>query len=140
MSHQLIGLLGRCIKADRVVDIVVNRKRHFGITAIHGAGGGVNEVFHIVMPAAFQNVPEADQFQDGPNYGTAGITDIDGFCNGGIIGAVQAGSGISITAYHVPRSKSGVCSKNTIDNPTTPFGRANLTLTPVPNTQSCDRN
>jgi hypothetical protein len=85
-------------------------------------------------------IPEADQFQDGPNYGTAGLSNVPGFCNGGITGAIQAGSGITITAYHVARSTGGTCDDNPNDNPTTPFGRATLTLTPVADTASCDRN
>lgn len=83
-------------------------------------------------------LPEAEQFLDGPNYGTAGQTNLPSFCIGGVIGAIQSGAGITITAYHVPFSNSGSCSRNPKNNPTTPFGRANLTLTPVADTSACN--
>ncbi len=86
------------------------------------------------------NIPDAEKFQDGPNYGTAGETNIPAFCNGGIIGAIQAGAGVTITAYHVPSSSIGICSKNPNKNPTTPFGRSNLTLTPVADKSACNTN
>ncbi len=61
MRHQLVGLLARGVEAQRVVDVIVHRERHRGVGAVDGAGTGVDQVLHAVVPAALQDVAETDQ-------------------------------------------------------------------------------
>ena len=61
VGHQLIGFLGRGVQADRMIHIVMHRKRHLGIGAIHRTGRGVDQMLDRVMTAGFQDIHEADQ-------------------------------------------------------------------------------
>jgi hypothetical protein len=61
MRHQLVGLLGGGIHADRVVDAVVHRERHAGIAAVDRRARGIDEVLHAGMPTALEHVHEADE-------------------------------------------------------------------------------
>lgn len=56
VGHQLVRLLGRHIEADGVVDIVVDRKRNFGVGAVHRGGGCERQVPAAIVPA--NNQPE----------------------------------------------------------------------------------
>ena len=60
MCHQLVGLLGGRIQADRMVDAVVLRERHAGVAAIHARTAGIHQMRHLVVTAAFEDVHEAD--------------------------------------------------------------------------------
>lgn len=66
MSHQLVALFGCCVKAYRVIDLVVGRVRNLLVGAIHRAGGGIYQMLYplcsvvVGMSASLQNVVEAD--------------------------------------------------------------------------------
>ena len=60
MCHQLVGLLAGGIQAQRVVDILMDREGHRGIGAIDTGTAGVNQMFDVVMAAAFQDVGKTD--------------------------------------------------------------------------------
>ena len=59
MCHQLVGLLGRRIKADRRIRAVGLRIRHLRVHAVHAAGTGVKQVFHRTTAAILQHVQKA---------------------------------------------------------------------------------
>ncbi len=59
MGHQLVGLLARGIERDRMVDVVVDRKRHLRVAAVDGTRRRVDEMLDLGMPAAFEDVQEA---------------------------------------------------------------------------------
>src|SRR5690554_6299603 len=59
VSHQFIGFFTGGVKADRVVDVVVYRKRHGGIGTVHRAAGGVDQMLGAEVAAGFQNVQKA---------------------------------------------------------------------------------
>ena len=61
VRHQFVGLLGRRVEADRVVDAVVLGERHLGVAAIDAGARGIDEVLYLVVAAAFEDVYEADQ-------------------------------------------------------------------------------
>ena len=61
VGHQLVGLLGRRVEAERMVDIVVDRERHLGVGAVDRAGRGIDQVPAPLVPAALQHVEEADE-------------------------------------------------------------------------------
>lgn len=42
-------------------DGIFGGERHFTVEAVNRAGGGVHQVFHLGMTAAFQNVQESHQ-------------------------------------------------------------------------------
>mmetsp|Transcript_59449 Transcript_59449/g.140639 ORF Transcript_59449/g.140639 Transcript_59449/m.140639 type:complete len:306 (+) Transcript_59449:1652-2569(+) len=60
MRHQLIGLLGGGVQADRVVDAVVFAEGHQRVAAVHAGAGRIGQVLHAAVAAAFQDVGEAD--------------------------------------------------------------------------------
>ncbi len=60
MSHQFVGLFAGGVKAQRVVDVLVNGKRHGGVGAIDAGTTGVNQMLDAVVAAAFKDVGEAD--------------------------------------------------------------------------------
>ena len=59
MSHQFVGLLGRRVEADRVVDVVPLRERHARVAAVHARTRGVYEVLDSLVAAAFEDREEA---------------------------------------------------------------------------------
>jgi hypothetical protein len=61
VGHQLVGLLGGGIQADRVVDAVMLGERHLGVAAVHAGARCIGQVLHLAVPAAFQDVHEADE-------------------------------------------------------------------------------
>jgi hypothetical protein len=61
MRHQFIGFLARRIQAHRMIDIVMHRKRHFGIGAVYRAAGRIHKVFYTGLAAALQDIGKAEQ-------------------------------------------------------------------------------
>src|SRR5690606_25877575 len=59
MSHQFIGFFGRSIKTDRMINVVMYRKRHGGVSAINGAAGGVNQMLGAEMATSLQDIQES---------------------------------------------------------------------------------
>ena len=59
MRHQLVGLLGRPVEADGMVDVLVDRQRHRAVEPVDGAGRGVDKVPDAAMPAALEDIQEA---------------------------------------------------------------------------------
>ena len=49
MGHELVALLGGCIKAHGVIHAIVGREGHLLIAAIHGAAAGVHQVLHAAI-------------------------------------------------------------------------------------------
>src|SRR5215831_9513928 len=44
MGHKFIGLFARRIEGNRMIDVVVNRKRHLSMAAVDGTRRGIDEV------------------------------------------------------------------------------------------------
>ena len=59
VRHQLVGLLGGAIEAQRMVDIVGGSERHAGIATVDRGRRRVEEMPASGMPATFQHVEEA---------------------------------------------------------------------------------
>ena len=59
VGHQFIGFFGGGIQGNRMIHIVMDRKRHVGIGAIYRTGRGKHQVLHAMVPAAFQNIDKA---------------------------------------------------------------------------------
>ena len=60
VRHQLVRLLGRGVERQRMIDILMHGERHLRIRAVHRAGRRVDEMLGAVVPAAFEDVGEAD--------------------------------------------------------------------------------
>ena len=60
VGHQLVGLLGRGVEADRMIDVVVLGKRHALIAAVDAGTAGIDKVLDAVVATAFENIDEAD--------------------------------------------------------------------------------
>ena len=60
MRHQLVGLLGGCIQADRMIDAVVLGERHCLVATVDARAAGVDQVLHVVMAATLEDVREAN--------------------------------------------------------------------------------
>ncbi len=56
MRHQLIGFLGRSVQGERMINALIGAERHVRIGAVDRTRGRVNQVFHAVMAASFENV------------------------------------------------------------------------------------
>ena len=63
MRHQFVGLLGRGIEADRMVDGISFRERDLGIAAIDGATRRVGQMFDAMMSRALENVQEGGEIR-----------------------------------------------------------------------------
>jgi hypothetical protein len=61
VRHQLVGLLGRGVEADRVIDVVTLGEGHARVAAVDAGTRGVDQMLNRVMAAAFEDVHEADQ-------------------------------------------------------------------------------
>ena len=59
MRHQFIGLLGRAVEAQRMIDIVSGAKRHAAIGAVNRGRRRVYEVPTSGVPATFEQVEKA---------------------------------------------------------------------------------
>ena len=60
-GHELVRLFRGGIEADRGVHPILFRERGLGVAAVDAGGGGVDEVSHVVVAAAFEQVGEAEQ-------------------------------------------------------------------------------
>src|SRR5712691_571174 len=69
MRHQLVGLLGRTVEAERVIDVVRRPERHPGIGAVDRRGRGVDEMPAARVPAALEHVEEAREVGRGIGMG-----------------------------------------------------------------------
>ena len=61
LAHQLVGLLGRGIQRERVIDPVVDRKRLLGVGAIDRRRAGIDHVRDAAMPREFEEVHLPDE-------------------------------------------------------------------------------
>lgn len=61
MGHQLVALLGGGIEAHGIVYLVVSRVWHFLVAAIDGRGRGIDQMFHLMVAARFEDVVKSDE-------------------------------------------------------------------------------
>ena len=61
MRHQLVCLLGRGVKTDRVVDVLIFGEGQDVVCAIHAGAGRVDEVRDLTVAAALEDVAERRQ-------------------------------------------------------------------------------
>jgi len=59
MGHQLIGFLGGRIQRERMIDVLIDGKRHVGIRAVDRTGGRIDQVPDAVPAASFDDVQES---------------------------------------------------------------------------------
>src|SRR5215831_8180568 len=59
VCHQLVGLLTRGIKADWMIDAVVDRKRHLCVCPVDAGTTGVDKMLDSVMPAHLEYVQKS---------------------------------------------------------------------------------
>lgn len=60
MRHQFVGTFGCRVKADRMVDAVVLRKRRLSVCAIDRAGRSKHEVLDFAVAAALEHIHEGN--------------------------------------------------------------------------------
>ncbi len=58
MRHQFVRFFRRRIKADRMIDVVVNGKRHVLVGAVDRTRRSVNQMVRSDVPRAFEYVQE----------------------------------------------------------------------------------
>src|SRR5437016_4547254 len=56
MRHQFVRFLGSGIETDRMIDIVVDRKRQMRVGAIDRTRGREDKMFGVTMTAAFEDI------------------------------------------------------------------------------------
>ena len=61
VRHQLVGLLGRGIEADRMVDVVRLGERQLLVAPIDARTRGIDQMAHAGLPAAFEDIDETKQ-------------------------------------------------------------------------------
>ena len=61
MGHQLVALLGGGVEAHGIVYLVVCRVWHFFVSAIDGRGRGIDQMFHLMVAARFEDVVKSDE-------------------------------------------------------------------------------
>ena len=61
MGHQLVALLRCGIEADGIIHLVLRRIGYLLVGSIDTTGTGINQMFHFVVAAGFQDVIETDQ-------------------------------------------------------------------------------
>jgi hypothetical protein len=44
-----------------MIDIMMDRKRHISVGTVYRAGRSKNQVFYLMVPAAFENIDKADK-------------------------------------------------------------------------------
>jgi len=59
MGQEFIGFLGSCVDADGMVHVVPDGEGYFGVSAIDGAGGGIDQVRYLQLPAGLQDIGKA---------------------------------------------------------------------------------
>ncbi len=60
MRHQLVSLLGRRVERQGMIHVLMHREGHLGIGPVNRTGGSVDQMGHVMMPAALQDVGGAD--------------------------------------------------------------------------------
>ena len=61
VGHQLVGLLGRGVQGDGIVDLVVLAVRNLGVHAVNAGRRSIYEMLHPEVPAGLEDVQEPDQ-------------------------------------------------------------------------------
>ena len=61
MGHQLVALLGGGVEAHGIVYLVVSRVWHFLVAAVDGRGRGIDQMFHLMVAARFEDVVKSDE-------------------------------------------------------------------------------
>ena len=61
MGHQLVALLRGGVEAHGIVYLVVCRVWHFFVAAIDGRGRGIDQMFHLMVAARFEDVVKSDE-------------------------------------------------------------------------------
>ncbi len=61
MRHQLIGFFAGRVKRHRMVDVVMDGKRHACIGPINRRRGGIHQVTHLMVSTAFEDIHETNQ-------------------------------------------------------------------------------
>ena len=61
VRHELVGLLGGCIEADRAVNLVVLRVRDLGVEPVHGARRGEHQMLYGVESAGLEDIEESHE-------------------------------------------------------------------------------
>jgi len=60
MGHEFVGFFGGGIEAYRVVCMVVSAERTGVVKAVYRGTGGVDQMLHLAVPAAFENIQKTD--------------------------------------------------------------------------------
>ena len=63
MRHQLIGFFSRSVQRYRMIDIVMNWKRHLGVCPVYRTGWSEYQVLHTGMSAALEHIDKSDQIR-----------------------------------------------------------------------------
>src|SRR3546814_7810969 len=61
MGHHLVGALGGGVEAHGVADALAFGERHGLVGAIDRAGGGIDQMRHLELAAAFQDIGERSE-------------------------------------------------------------------------------
>jgi len=61
MRHQLVGLLGDRVQADRLIDAVVTGEGHPGIAVVRAGAVGIDQAHHPGVVATLKKAGETDQ-------------------------------------------------------------------------------
>ena len=61
VGHELVALFGGRIERNRIVHLVLDAVGHLLVGAVDRGAGGIHQVLHRIVAAAFQNVVEANQ-------------------------------------------------------------------------------
>ena len=60
VRHQLVGLFRGGVEADRMVHVVVDAEGHARVGTVDRAAGGVDEVFDVIVAAAFEDMGDIE--------------------------------------------------------------------------------
>ena len=61
VRHQLVRLLGRAVKAERMIDVLAGAERRHAVAAVDRGRRRVEKVLRLRLAAAFQDVEKADE-------------------------------------------------------------------------------
>lgn len=84
VCEEFVALFGGGVEGDGVIDFVVGAEGDFGVAAVDGAAGGVDEVFGGVVAAGFEDVVEANEVGL-----DVGVGVVDAVANAGLSGEVD---------------------------------------------------
>jgi hypothetical protein len=59
VSQKLVRLLARALNTDRMIDVLMDRERHFRHRSVNGAGRRIDQVPDCAVPASLENVHES---------------------------------------------------------------------------------